>query len=56
MLAAGCYAKAAFIYAQAHRAKNRNMCLKIKYTRFGPAVDWPDIYSCKYCKYCKYCK
>lgn len=48
--AAGCGAAAGVVAYQADRAKNRNMCLKIKYTKVGVTVWWPDIYSGKYCK------
>lgn len=50
LVAGGCLVAFASVNVQANRAKNRGMCLKIKYTRFGPTVWWPDIYSGKYCK------
>lgn len=48
--AAGCGAAAGVVAYQADRAKNRGMCLKIKYTKVGVTVWWQDIYSGKYCK------
>ena len=36
---------------QANRAKNRDMCLKIKFTLTPPPMFtfWPDIYGGGYC-------
>ncbi|MCU1372251.1 MAG: hypothetical protein JWO77_3445 [Ilumatobacteraceae bacterium] len=50
IFAAGCASAGAVVAYQADRAKDRKMCLKIKYTRFGVTVWWPDIYSGRYCK------
>lgn len=48
--AAGCGAAVAALAVQANRAKNRGMCLKVKYAK-GPFPVWyPDIYSGSYCK------
>ena len=37
---------------QANRAKNRDMCLKVKFTQAPPPAfqHWPDIYEGDYCK------
>jgi hypothetical protein len=42
-------ALASFII-QANRAKNRDMCLKIKVLRAPAAGFWPDIYSGGHCR------
>lgn len=46
----GCAVAIVAVNVQANRAKSRGMCLKIKYTRFGATVWWPDIDSGKHCK------
>jgi hypothetical protein len=46
---AGCAASAGVVAYQADRARNRGMCLKIKYTKHA-AVWWPDIYRGKHCR------
>lgn len=50
IIGSGCAVAAASIVVQANRAKNRNMCLKIKHTLYGPPVWWPDIYSGGHCR------
>jgi hypothetical protein len=34
---------------QANRAKNRDMCLKVKFALVPPNPSWPDIYGGNYC-------
>jgi hypothetical protein len=35
---------------QANRARNRHMCLKVKFLLGDPVVHWPDIYKGGYCR------
>lgn len=49
--AVACLAIGGAVKVQAQRAVNRDMCLKIKYTRpMAPFAAWPDIYKGKRCK------
>ena len=49
ILVAGCEVQWQIVELQAHRAEERGMCLKIKFTPPPALVWWPDIYSGKYC-------
>lgn len=49
-LAAGCAIAWAAIVVQANRAVNRNMCLKIKWTKVGLPLWVPDIYRGRNCR------
>lgn len=35
---------------QANRARNRGMCLKVKFVLVSPGTHWPDIYRGGYCR------
>ena len=51
LAAGGCFASFGAVHAQANRAVNRKICLKIKYSRVPAPVWYPDIYGDR--KYCK---
>ena len=43
-----CFGAVAWV-TQANRARNRDMCLKVKFLLTNSAVHWPDIYRGGYC-------
>lgn len=51
VLLAGCVVGGAALIVQANRAKNRSMCLKVKFTLPPLSTWWPDIYGGGYCKW-----
>ncbi len=49
-ISAVCLPRAAQIFVQAEHAKHRNMCLKVKYPRADPLMQWWDVYAGQYCR------